>query len=122
MNKNTKIILGVGIVALIIIVAIFFWIWPAYERYEDISGMQPSPDLDTPGVNVDINQDNRTITIISIDVGTDLFWSNAVIINGSATLPTGAIDVGDIITDCEGFVELLWEPTNKLFLRANFEI
>jgi hypothetical protein len=74
----------------------------------------------TPIFNFDIDKYNKTITIISIEEGTDLYWYNVKYLNGTATLPTGSIDEGDIITDCIGKLDFKWIPTNEVFLHCEF--
>jgi hypothetical protein len=77
-------------------------------------------DVDTPMFHVEIDKYNKTITIVSIEKGTDLFWSNVEVKNGTATLPAGRIEVGDVITDCIGLLDFIWTPTNTIFLQCEF--
>lgn len=45
-------------------------------------------------------QENNTLIVI--EVKQNLTWENFVVIRGNATLPTGTVDPGDIITNCSG--------------------
>ena len=62
-------------------------------------------------------QENNTLLVI--EVKQNLTWENFVIIKGNATLPTGTVDLGDIITNCSssnlyGTIEVEWLPTKTL--------
>ena len=63
---------------------------------------------------------NKTIKIITIEEGTNLLWNNVEIINGSATIPEGTINEGDMITNCTEILDFKWIPTNKIFLHCEF--
>ena len=64
-----------------------------------------------------IDTANKTLTVKEIysDGGT-VYWPEVTVNNGSATLPSGTIDLGDVITDCDGYLVLVWSDTgNHLF-------
>lgn len=49
---------------------------------------------------------NATLTVNSIhEDHSDLMWSD-IILEGNATLPSGSIDIGDVITNCDGKINL----------------
>ena len=50
----------------------------------------------------------------------DLDWNEVVVSTGSATLPTGTIDTGDTITNCQYYVTLRWASTDQLIGYWNF--
>lgn len=65
----------------------------------------------TPSITYACNVTQGTITIFTVDGNTsELVWSNVVFSDVNwefqATLPTGTIDAGDIITNCSGKVAL----------------
>lgn len=71
-------------------------------------------------------QENNTLIVT--EVKQNLIWDDFVIIRGNATLPTGTVNQGDIITDCIGtspyggiFVQ--WLPSKTmLYWGKNFPI
>lgn len=53
----------------------------------------------------------------------DLIWENIKLWEkkeGNATLPTGSINVGDVITNCSGQVCLIWKPSGDVFWCSDF--
>ncbi len=111
-----------------VVVVVSFLIWILYTPGDtgllnDISSDESDEkliELITPVFMVDIDRYNQTITILSIENGTDLFWSNVELVTGTAKLPTGSIDVGDVITECIGILDFKWKPTNEIFLHGEF--
>jgi len=74
----------------------------------------------TPVLTVELDRINKTITIVSIEEGTDLIWSNVEVLVGTATIPEGTIDEGDMITNCTEILDFNWIPTNEIFLHVEF--
>jgi len=66
----------------------------------------------TPGeTNIIFHKDdiNKTLTVTEIYTKCGgWYWSDFTIINGSATFPSGKVKIGDMITDCEGYLEIGW--------------
>lgn len=50
-----------------------------------------------------------------------LKWDEHEICAGSASLPSGPVKEGDIVTNCEGNIAIRHIPTNTLFGGFNFE-
>jgi branched-subunit amino acid transport protein AzlD len=115
MNKK---ILILSILSIIVVLALLVWIF--YNPLNTSSSDDTIIELITPVITIDIDKYNQTTTILSIENGTDLFWSNVELVNGTATLPTGSIDEGDIITECIGILDFKWKPTNEVFLHCEF--
>jgi hypothetical protein len=122
---NTK-ILVLGFLSIIVLLSFFLWIFYNPDDAGSVNNTS-SDDTDkklieliTPVFMVDIDRYNQTITILSIENGTDLFWSNVELVTGTALLPTGSIDVGDVITECIGILDFKWIPTNEIFLHGEF--
>jgi hypothetical protein len=126
MEKKIKLI--VLIVALIVVAAICFFIasrWAAQQIYEDVTDMTGHPP-EAPSVTFNVDKTGGTITITSIEGNpAELVWSNVELLHSnavfSATLPTGTIDQGDVITDCQGPVLLIWKPNGAFFIQATFD-
>ena len=57
----------------------------------------------TPTVEFSMNTDSRTLTVADINFNTN--W-DYITIDGDANLPTGNVDIGDIITNCYGNIGL----------------
>jgi hypothetical protein len=135
MNKNIFIL---SIVIVIVVVALVFWVinnppennifdenksndnGTSDDSVEDNDSNDNFLEMITPVVSFEKDKYNKTITIISIENGTDLYWNNVELVSGTAVLPNGTIDVGDIITECIGILDFNWKPTNEIFLHCEF--
>jgi hypothetical protein len=51
----------------------------------------------------------------------NLKWNDHEICSGTATLPSGNIQEGDVVENCEGNVAIRHKPTNTLFGGFDFE-
>ena len=67
-----------------------------------------------------MDKSTRTLTVQKI-YENNLRWKDSEICLGNATLPSGAVKVGDVITDCSGNVALRHIPTNTIIGAYNFE-
>jgi len=127
-EKKTILIIVVIVIAAIIA---FFIVtkWISSEVYDYMSEMTPAPpEPYAPNVTYEKNVTAHTITIMSIDGKTEeLLWSNVELYNPQdmylmkVTLPNGTIDVGDVITGCEGVIWLRWIPTGGDFIQDVFD-
>ncbi len=110
-KRNEKIIL---VIVIIFIAAIIGGLLISYQ----IMGSDNKPYREMPIINC-IKQ-NNTLIVVNYYSGdwsdSDLIWDNIEIYEerGNATLPTGTIDKGDVITNCSGEVCLIWKPTQGL--------
>ena len=129
MEKKIKqlllLIIGVIIIFIIIVLSKRWIAEKVFEEVSDVIG--PSPVNNAPPVTYEKNETARTITITSIEGEPDeLLWSNVELYNPQdmysmeATLPNGTIDVGDVITDCDGLIFLMWIPTKDPFIQDVF--
>ena len=103
MKKKTIVaILVVLIIVLLIIGGVYFIIQNSFNKWI----AEPAPHSIT--FSEDVN--NRTLTVTdfepSEEEGTVLYWRDVEILSGTATLPSGTIDIGDIITNCTESGEL----------------
>jgi hypothetical protein len=100
MKKITKIIVGLLVIVVLVSVGIL-----AYNYFGiDSEGGPP--------FSWECKKDltNKTLTLIRIvNTGNFVNWSDVEITRGSATLPTGTIDEGDVITNCGGVVTLVYK-------------
>ena len=62
----------------------------------------------------------KTLTVQKI-YDDSLDWQKTEICSGNAKLPTGAIQVGDVVTNCEGNLALRHIPTNIIFGAYDFK-
>ena len=128
-KKNKKIIIIVAYIVIAVTILSFAAQWIEIQTYKDaIEKMGSGPEGDPPLVKYEKNETARTITITSIEGEPDeLLWSNVELFNPynmysmEATLPNGTIDVGDVITDCDGLVWLRWIPTGDLLIQDRFD-
>jgi len=67
-----------------------------------------------------MDKNTRTLKVQKI-YESNIRWEDHEICAGSASLPSGPIKEGDVITDCEGNVAIRHVPTNTLFGGFNFE-
>jgi len=62
-------------------------------------------------------QDNENDELLLIMVESTISgenWNNIMQVgSGSCNMPTGTITAGDRITECQGTIVLIWEPTNE---------
>jgi len=85
---------GIKIISIIIFIILINLLF-GYVQTNWISSphnKDPSPII--------FRQENNTLIVT--EVKGNLTWINFVIIRGNATLPTGLVDPGDIITNCSG--------------------
>jgi len=86
----------------------------------------PEPNSFGPYVRLEFETDktNGTLTVTSLITkcgdSSDYIWDN-VEINGSATKPTGLINIGDTITSCSGEVSIFWRPRPMDIYIYNFD-
>ncbi len=119
MKKET--INNIKIIALILVVFIILYILhitigPTIESQYEYSGF-----TDEQNIFFETDLSQKTLTVSSIHPqDRDFYWSEISVVNGSANLPTGIIEVGDIITNCEGYLELEWSTTGIKILERDF--
>lgn len=119
MEKKTKKIIFITVITVcILIIAIYVWIYETNKGSSFDDTEMPC----YPAVNFEVQ--NNTIVVIHLGENPDcnisaseLIWENIEIYEkyGNGTLPTGAIDVGDTITNCSGIVYIKWKPTDFIF-------
>jgi len=115
-TKNNIKIIGSLLVVFIILYFLHITIGDRFEDQYDDS----SYDGETQ-IIFSIDTINKTLTVTEIySQGRILYWPEVNITDGSATLPYGTIDVGDVITDCEGYLKLIWKETCNYLFSADF--
>ena len=67
-----------------------------------------------------MNKASKTLTVQKI-YDDNINWGKTEVCSGDATLPTGTMHVGDIVTNCNGNLALRHIPTNILFGAYDFE-
>jgi hypothetical protein len=67
-----------------------------------------------PGPTIKLSKDenDKTLTVSAADPF-NLEWSNFEVM-GNATIPSGTVDVGDVITNCSGAVKLVYKPCDTI--------
>ena len=119
MNNETK--NNIKIITLLIIVFIILYLLHISigDRFED----QYDDTREKGELNIIFltNSINKTLTVQEIySNGRTLYWPEVIIVNGSANLPYGTIEVGDTITNCEGYLVLKWRDTENLIFSKEF--
>ena len=86
-----------------------------------ISGNEPEKKEKTELLaSLSMDKNTKTLTVQKIYEG-NLKWEDSEICSGSATLPSGSIKEGDVITKCNGNVSLRHIPTNTILGAYDFE-
>ena len=67
-----------------------------------------------PTIYFSVDNETKTLTVTNINFDDHVNWSDIYILNGNATLPTGNVDLGDVITNCSSKICLVWEPTDTV--------
>ena len=116
MKKTTKISLAIIIISIVVILVACTFIYYYYSIAPCCSA-EPYPGINFAKVN-----DTLIVTVLQPQgiTNSDLVWENVGVVRGNATLPTGHIDIEDVITNCSGYVELVWKPYNLLFWTGDF--
>ena len=115
MKRITKII--VGLIVVVILVSVSVGIWLSFEAGIIIDGVSPNRIV----MDCEMDLTNKTLTVTKVYPLSYFSWSDIEVVSGNATLPTGIIDVGDVITNCSGEVKLVNKLLNEIFSIWNFE-
>ena len=73
-----------------------------------------------PPVIFSMDKNTRTLTVQKI-YDTSFRWEDSEICSGDATLPSGVIEEGDIVTNCSGNVAFRHIATNTLIGAYDFK-
>ena len=118
---NKKLVIGTVMVVCLVIIVTVVWIYETNKR-GDIS---PNPCYP----NLTLIKQNNTIVVEEIKPPyftdcnipeSELIWEN-IELYGNGTLPIGSIDIGDIITNCTGFVSIEWKPSRTVAWSFDFD-
>ena len=116
MKNNLKII-----ASLLVVFIILYALHVTFgDRFEDQYGGQSC----LGPTNIIFTADNvsKTLTVSEIySNDRTIHWSEISII-GTANELYGPINVGDVITGCEGYIEIVWAETGNVIYSTNFEI
>jgi hypothetical protein len=107
-TKNNIKIVFLLIIVFVILYALHVTIGKSFENHYDNSNFDNEIHL-----IFSVSSMDKSLTVTEIySNGRTLYWPEIIVKNGSANLPNGTIDVGDKITNCQGFLELVWKDTN----------
>jgi hypothetical protein len=119
MNDETKNNIKIIVLLIVVFIILYFLHITIEDRFED-----QYDDFSYEGeTQIIFSKDitNKTLTVTEFySQGSTLHWPQVAINNGSATLPFGTIDVGDVITNCEGYLELIWGDTGIHIISTDF--
>ena len=73
-----------------------------------------------PPAHLSMDKNTKTLTVQKI-YEDDLKWEEHEICSGTATLPSGQIKEGDVVTNCKGNLALRHIPSNTLIGGFDFE-
>jgi len=105
-KKENIIIMGAYILVAIVLIA------GGIKAYDDYYSSASAPTL-WIYIVFEQNQSVGTLMVTELAHPSGL-WKYVEIESGNATLPTGYIDFGDVITNCSGIVRLVWTPSDQL--------
>jgi predicted nucleic acid-binding Zn ribbon protein len=106
-KKDKTVLIIVAVVVLLLVVPIAI----AATVYVYVSGMLPGPPISSIK-HLSLEKENDSLVVIYV-YPSDLQWEEVIVSSGSATLPSGVINEGDTIIDCNGLVALEWTSTNE---------
>ena len=113
MKKLTKIIVGIIIVIILVSISMVVYIkyttggWDSYHTHFVMYCEKDST--------------NNTLRVTSVEKLSYYEWNEIEVILGNATLPTGTIDMGDLITNCSEVVKLVYNPSSTFLGEWDFE-
>jgi hypothetical protein len=109
MEKKTKIIVIAIIFILITIIG-----FCAYLNYTNIT---ITDGFHNP-ILCSTSLIDKTLTVVQVE--DTYYWEDCEIVSGNATLPSGKVELGDVITNCAGFVRIVHIPTDTLVVAFDF--
>jgi hypothetical protein len=112
--KKERIGLIASVVGICLLIAIpVLTGWPKLP-INNQSGIDTSP---TNFITFKKNSGEKTLTVTYVDKSKNMSWGDIKVTLGSATLPTGTVDVGDIIRNCTNSkfsdlhcIQIMWGP------------
>jgi hypothetical protein len=108
MNNETKNNIKIVLLLFVVFVILYALHITFGDRFEDYYG-DSFCHIQSPTIIFMQDNETKTLTVTEIyPKDKNFYWSEISIANGSATLPYGIIKVGDIITNCQGYLELVW--------------
>jgi hypothetical protein len=118
MQRETKNNIKIVSLLLVVFIILYFLHITLGDRFEDLYG--DSKEKGETNIIFMTDHVNKTLTVSEIYSDRPCHWPEVVITNGNASLPFGTIDVGDKITNCEGYLELKWNNTGIHIWSADF--
>lgn len=122
MNDETK--NNIKIIALLFVVFVILYALHVTIGKQFFSHEGNSDYTDSPTIIFETDTQNKILTVSDTHPeDMEWHWPQVSLIsldNGSATLPHGTIQIGDQITDCKGYFELVWETTGSTIITADF--
>jgi hypothetical protein len=119
MYDETKNNIKIIVLLLVVFIILYFLHITIGDRFENQFD-DSSYDGETQ-IIFSVDTINKTLTVTEVySQGRTLYWPEVSISDGSATLPSGIIDVGDVISDCEGYLELIWKDTGIHIFSTDF--
>ena len=110
---NKKIIIIIIVIVIAVSAFLLSTRWIAEETYKSARDALPPMVFD-----LQENLTEKTLTVV--EVYQNLSWSDITIIEGSAVLPEGYIEVGDVITNCQGCIEYMVKGSSATIGTACF--
>jgi len=121
MNRKKKLFLvAIFCIIIVIIIVIVFTLW----LYINADCFDCNGFIEPPNIYFDENEENNTIFVVEVESfgefsKSDFVWENIEII-GNGTKPNGEINTGDVITNCSGYVGIIFIPDNIMWYDHEF--
>jgi FlaG/FlaF family flagellin (archaellin) len=108
------------IIAVVLILVIVVPIAIAATVYVYVSGMIGGVSHTNPTIFFSADYANNNVTVVSVSSST-IYWSN-IEISGDYGEISGLpfVSAGDTITDCHGYIAIVYAPNNELITSFNF--
>ena len=118
MQDQTKNNIKIIVLLLVVFIVLYFLHVTFGDRFEDQYGGQSC--LGPTNIIFTADNESKTLTVTEIySQDRTIHWSEIEII-GTADGIYGPIDVGDTITGCEGYIEIVWAETCTTIYSTNF--
>jgi hypothetical protein len=119
MNKDAKNYLKI-IVLIIVTLAILYVLHLAIGNVFKLES-EHTDDVDDLTIIFETDYTMKTLTVVEIyPQDRKFYWPEIAIVNGSAELPYDVIEIGDVITNCEGYLILEYKNSGKILWEGDF--
>ena len=116
MESKSKIYVLLAVIFIIVGIATY------YTFFKIEKGNSIIEDVCIPNISFLKEADNILVygIVDSCNLSDDEFTWDNISLEGTGIKPSGIIKEGDIISDCQGYVKIIWIPENKVIFDEYF--